>query len=260
MNTVQNLVAMRRANPAFDRLWSGESVERVEILWEETLALEGRGEYYDRAGALKDVVQNHMLQLLALVGMELPVSEAELHERKLDLLASARVSAGSRRARYTAGRLGDGREVRAYAEEEGVDPDRATETFAEVALEVETPRWTDTQFLLRAGKALASRRKLILLHLRGGGALELGVDGPDDVVLRLAGAATEPLELRAAAPGDGLPAYAHVLLDMLGGTSAFSVGGAEAEQAWRVVAPVISAWEAGEVPLEEYAAGSVGPS
>jgi glucose-6-phosphate 1-dehydrogenase len=260
MDTVQNLVAMRRANPAFDRLWSGESVEQVEILWEETLALEGRANYYDRAGALKDVLQSHMLQLLALVGMELPVSEAELHERKLDVLASARVSAGSRRARYVAGRLEDGREVRAYADEEGVDPDRWTETFAEVALEVESPRWTGTQFSLRAGKALASRRKLILLHLRGGGELELGVDGPDDVVLRLAGAATEVLELRAAAPGDGLPPYAHVLLDILGGRSAFSVGGEEAEEAWRVVAPVITSWEADDVPLEEYAAGSAGPS
>jgi glucose-6-phosphate 1-dehydrogenase len=260
MDTVQNLVAMRRANPAFDRLWSGESVEQVEILWEETLALEGRAGYYDRAGALKDVLQNHMLQLLALVGMEMPVSEAELHERKLDVLASARASAGSRRARYVAGRLEDGREVRAYTDEEGVDPDRCTETFAEVALEVESPRWTGTQFLLRAGKALASRRKLILLHLRGGGELELGVDGPDDVVLRLAGVATEALELRAPAPGDGLPPYAQVLLDILSGRSALSVGGEEAEEAWHVVAPVITSWEADNVPLEEYAAGSAGPS
>jgi glucose-6-phosphate 1-dehydrogenase len=149
--------------------------------------------------------------------------------------------------------------VPAYADEEGVDGDRCTETFAEVALALETPRWSGTRFVLRAGKALAARRKLVLMRFRGGGELELGVDGPEDVVLRLAGAAEDPLELRAPAPGDGLPPYAHVLLDVLGGTSALSVGGEEVEQAWRVVAPVLAAWEAGEVTLEEYAAGSAGP-
>jgi glucose-6-phosphate 1-dehydrogenase len=260
METVQNLVAMRGANPVFDRVCSGESVERVEILWEETLALEGRADYYDRAGALKDVLQNHMLQLLALVAMEPAAGEAEMHKRKLDVLASVRTAAESRRARYTAGKLADGREVRAYADEEGVDPARSTETFAEVALEVEAPRWRGTQFLLRAGKALATRRKLIRLSLRGGGVLEFGVDGPEEIVLRLVGALGGPVELRAPIPGDGLPAYAHVLLDVLGGTSALSVGGEEAEEAWRVVAPVIKSWENEVVPLEEYAAGSAGPS
>jgi glucose-6-phosphate 1-dehydrogenase len=140
-----------------------------------------------------------------------------------------------------------------------VVPERCTETFAEVVLELETPRWSGTRFVLRAGKALAHRRKLVLLTFRAGGELEVGVDGPRDVVLRLRGAASDPLELRAPPPGDGLPPYAHVLLDVLGRTSALSIGGDEAEQAWRVVAPVVAAWKAGEVPLEEYPAGSAGP-
>jgi glucose-6-phosphate 1-dehydrogenase len=259
METVQNLVAMRRGSSVLGRVWNGASVEQVDVLWEETIALEGRAGFYDEAGALKDVVQNHMLQLLALVGLEPPAGDAGVPERKLDALASARIM-GSRRARYTAGTLADGREVPAYAHEEGVDPARCTETFAEVSLELELPRWAGTRFLLRAGKALAGRRKLVRLRFRDGGELELGIDGPEDVVLRLPRTAAGPLELRAPAPADVLPPYADVLVDLLGGTSVLSVGADEAEQAWRVVAPVIAAWEAGEVPLEEYPAGSDGPS
>jgi glucose-6-phosphate 1-dehydrogenase len=259
METVHNLVAMRRANAVLEQLWNGESVEQVDILWEETLALEGRAGFYDHAGALKDVLQNHMLQLLALVGMEPSGNDSNLQERKLAVLRSAR-PAHSRRARYTAGQLADGREVPSYADEEGVDPDRFTETFAEVALELDSPRWSGTRFVLRAGKALSRQRKLVLLRFRDEAELEIGIDGPEEVVLRLSGGANKALELRAEVPGEGLPAYAHVLLDVLGGTSALSVGGEEAEQAWRVVAPVLDDWETGRVPLEEYPAGSAGPA
>src|SRR5690242_16606851 len=102
METVRDLVALRRENPVLERLWEGESVEQVEILWEETLALERRAGYYDPAGALKDVLPNHMLQLLGLVGMEPLGLETDVHERKLQVLRAARLK-GSRRARYTAG-------------------------------------------------------------------------------------------------------------------------------------------------------------
>jgi glucose-6-phosphate 1-dehydrogenase len=260
METTQNLVAMRHANPILERLWNGETVEQVDILWEETLALEGRAGYYDHAGALKDVLQNHMLQLLALVAMNAPAAHDPFHERKLDVLRSARLATRSRRARYTAGTLADGRDVRAYVDEEGVDPARDTETFVEVMLELETPRWSGTRFVLRAGKALARRRKLVRLSFLGGGELEVGIDGPHDVVLRLHGAESVPLELRATRPGHRLPPYAHVLLDVLGGTNALSISADEAEQAWRIVAPILDAWEAGTVPLEDYPAGSAGPS
>jgi glucose-6-phosphate 1-dehydrogenase len=259
METVHRLVAVRRENPILERLWNSDAVEQVEILWEETLALEGRAGYYDRAGALKDVLQSHMLQLLALVGMEPPADEGELHERKRHVLEATRFAGHSRRARYTAGRLADGRKVPAYAAERGVDSARGTETFAEVAFRLAMPRWNGTRVVLRAGKALAQRRKLVLIRLRGGGEVEIGVDGPEDAVLRLAHAAGGRLELRAPAPNGGLAPYAHVLLDILHGTSALAVGADESEQAWRAVAPVLAAWEAGEVPLEEYAAGSAGP-
>jgi glucose-6-phosphate 1-dehydrogenase len=262
METTQNLVAMRRRNPVLDRLWNGDNVEQVEILWEETLALEGRAGYYDGAGALRDVLQNHMLQLLVLVGMEpgdpvAPGSDVSLQERKLATARAARV-VGSRRGRYTGGVLADGRRVRGYAEEDGVDPAKRTETFAEIAFELDARRWGGTRFMLRTGKALAVRRKLVLLRFRGGTELEIGFDGPEDVVLRLAGASHDPLQLRAPVPGTGLPPYVHVLLDLLNGTSDLSVSSEGAEQAWRMVAPVLDAWEAGDVPLEEYSAGSAG--
>lgn len=255
METTRRLVALRRAGTVLEQLWDGEHVEQVEILWEETLALEGRAGYYDRAGALVDVLQSHMLQLLALVAMEPPADDDDLHARRLDVLRSVRLGREGRRARYTAGRLADGREVPGYADEEGVDPTRGTETFAEVTLELDHARWRGTRFVLRAGKALPRRRKLALLRFRSGGELEIGIDGPEETVLRLP-VRGEPLELRAPAGGHGLPAYAKVLLDVLGGTNALSVSGDEAEQAWRAVAPVLAAWRGREVPLEEYVAGS----
>jgi len=260
METTRNLVAIRARNPALDRIWNGGTVDDVEILWEETLGLEGRAGYYDQAGALKDVLQNHMLQLLALVGMERPVDD-DLHDRKLEVLRSARVAIDrSRRARYTAGTLADGRPVPGYADEDGVDPARGTETFAEIVLDLAMPRWAGTRFVLRAGKALARRRKLVRLTFRGGGEFEIGIDGPEDAVLRLPTSGSDPVELRGGAPGDGMPAYAQVLLDILAGTNDLSVGAGEAEEGWRVVAPVLAAWQAGTVPLEEYPAGSPAPS
>jgi glucose-6-phosphate 1-dehydrogenase len=194
-------------------------VEEIEILWEETLGLEGRAGFYDRAGALRDVLQNHMLQLLALVvgGDERTAALRATHVP--DPLRS-------RRARYAG-----------YAQEEGVDPARGTETFAEVLLAVDAPGWRDTRFRLRAGKALARGYKGVVVH-RGGARDRIEVD-------RL---------------GEGeAPAYVHVLGEVLGGHSGLSVHADEAEEAWRIVTPVLDAWAAGRVALDEYPAGSEGP-
>jgi glucose-6-phosphate 1-dehydrogenase len=283
MATVQNMLAMRLANPVLEAIWNSRHVERVEILWEETLALEGRAGYYDTAGALKDVMQNHMLQVLSLIAMEPPATAAErdLHDRKLDALRAiqplrrAEVGSRTRRARYTAGRLaappeGSGQAVPAYADEDGVDTQRQTETFAEVVLELAGERWAGTPFLLRAGKALSRRRKVAVLRLRpaaqplaaGASELSIGIDGPEEIALRLIGGAPQtpvPMNLTAPPPESDLPAYSRVLLDILSGGGALSVRGDEAEHAWRVVTPVLEAWREDVVPLEEYPAGSAGP-
>jgi glucose-6-phosphate 1-dehydrogenase len=264
MATTQNLMAMREANDFLDAFWNGAHVEQVDVLWEETLALEGRAGYYDSAGALRDVVQNHMLQLLALVGME-PHGDGDVHDRKLDILRSLRVRE-SRRARYTAGALASGVEVPAYADEDGVDPERGTETFVEITLEAEAERWQGTRFVLRAGKALSDIRKMVVVRFRRSvppaPEFRLGIDGPEEITLQLAGPdgqSREPLILGGPPPASALPAYSMVLLDVLEGGNALSVSGEEAEEAWRVVTPVLEGWHEGRVPLQEYRAGSEGP-
>jgi glucose-6-phosphate 1-dehydrogenase len=274
MATVQDLVALRLGSRIPTALWNSEQIEEVQILWEETLALEGRAGFYDRAGAVRDVMQNHMLQILALVAMEPPEAPAErdLRDRKLDALRSVRalereeVLRRTRRARYSAGRLsGSGgaedRAVPAYVDEDGVDPHRCTETFAEVLLELDTPRWAGTRFRLRAGKALARRRKAVVARFRppGRNQLRIGLDGPDDIALELTGAAPGPLTLTSPPARADLPAYGRVLLEILSGGSALSVRGDEAEEAWRIVTPILESWGRGRIPMDEYAAGSDGP-
>ncbi len=271
MTTAHNLLALRR-NRVLDAVWNGTHAEQVEILWEETIALEGRAAYFDAAGALKDMLQNHVLQLLCLVAMEAPGTgdERELRDRKADVLRAVRPVA-SRRARYGAGRLSEtgganGARVPAYGGEDGVDPERGTETFAELTLELDVERWRGTAFVLRTGKALSTRRKGVAVRFRDGGGepneLWIGVDGPDHIALRLAGGAPgrpEQVALHGEPPAAELPAYANVLLDVLTGGSALSVGADEAEWAWRAVTPVLESWRQGRVPLEEYPAGSDGP-
>ena len=292
MATVQNMLAMRLANRVLEPVWNSVHIEEVEILWEETLALEGRAGFYDRAGALKDVMQNHMLQILSLVAMEPPLGPGErnLRDRKLDVLRSVRplrpddVAARTRRARYSSGRLAStggasGGVVPDYAEEEGVYPERGTETFAEVVLDLDGERWSGTRFVLRAGKALARRRKGVVVRFRpiphrpfgqdtaepAANKLWIGLDGPEDITLHLTGLAggspprLAPLALNAPPPASELPAYSRVVLNILSGDSTLSVRSDEAEQAWRVVTPVLQAWSDDRVPLEEYPAGSAGP-
>jgi glucose-6-phosphate 1-dehydrogenase len=266
MATVQNLLALRRHDSLLASVWGSEHIEQIEVRWEEDLGLEDRAGYYDGVGALKDVLQNHMLQILCLLAME-PLTgagERELRDAKAAVLRAARATdpRQTRRARYGAGQI-DGRAVPAYADEDGVDPARCTETFAELALELDNPRWHGTRFLLRAGKALRARRKEAVVRFRGPerdgspDCLRIGIDGPRDLVLRLNG--TAPISLTGPAPASDLPPYGHVLLDLLSGGSTLSVRGDGAEGAWRVVEPVLAAWRDGLVPLEEYSAGSDGP-
>jgi glucose-6-phosphate 1-dehydrogenase len=292
MATVQNLLGFRFANRIIESVWNSHHIERIDILWEETLALEGRASFYDRAGALKDVMQNHMMQILSLIAMEPPtsLSATDLRNSKVDLLRAIvplgmdDIPLRTRRARYTAGQLAGsngkaGREVPAYVRERGVDPARRTETFAEVILEIGNSRWTGTRFVLRAGKAMARRYKGVVVRFRAidhapfrtmtvdptSNQLEIGLDGPNDVTLNLNGSSLEDpaailqMPLKGKPPASTLPPYSRVLLDVLNGNSTLSVRGDEAEEAWRVLEPIIRAWAADRVPLEEYPAGSAGP-
>jgi glucose-6-phosphate 1-dehydrogenase len=284
MTTVQNVLGTRLANRVLEPIWNSAHIEEIEIIWEESLALEGRAGYYDHVGALKDMLQNHLLQLLCLVAMEPPIGlgERDLRDRKVDVLRSVRpfedhdVATRTRRARYRAGQVRD-RDIPAYVDEDGVTPEHGTETFAEVALELDSWRWSGTRFRLRTGKAMGDDRKEVVVHFRPvphlpfehsqglvPNRLRFGLD-PEGLALELTGTAPSvaprlmPLTLSAEIKPPELPAYGRILLDVLRGNSALSIRADEAEEAWRVFTPVLEGWGRNLAPLDEYDAGSNGP-
>ncbi len=168
------IMGLRFANGIFEPLWDRNYIERVEIHWEETLALEGRAGYFDHAGAFKDLIQNHLLQLLCLTAMEAPTAlhRRNLRDRKVDLLRSIRRShaRGGRNSGPSApatapAPIGE-RHIPAYADEEGVDPGRETETFAQVTFMIDNLRWAGVPFVLRGGKALSRFRGEIAVHFK----------------------------------------------------------------------------------------------
>jgi len=282
MQTVVNVLGLRFANRVLEPLWSRDHIERVDVVFDETLALEGRAGYYDSAGALVDMLQNHLLQVLALVAMEPPASldEHALRDRKVQLLKDVRAPGPSQlatrtvRGRYTTGEVG-GRALQAYVDEDGVDRDRGTETYAEVWFEVDNPRWAGVPFVLRSGKALAEDRQEVVVTFRAASdspftgpvvpnRLRLGML-PDSVRLELnVNGPGDPFKLEAAGlalplPPRELSAYALLLKAVLLADPTLSIRGDEAEQCWRIVAPVLAAWSDGSVPLLDYPAGSTGP-
>jgi glucose-6-phosphate 1-dehydrogenase len=283
MTTVQNVLGTRLANRALEPIWNSAHICEIDIVWDETLALEGRAGYYDGVGALKDMLQNHLLQLLCLVAMEPPISldARDLRDRKMDVLRSIRpLSDGdilrhTRRARYTSGQV-DGVSVPAYTDEEGVDPGHRTETFAEMELRLDSWRWHDTIFRLRTGKALGRDRKEVAVHFRPVPHLPRGMHGdprpnvlrfghdPEAVIVELSGIGPAhtlaPMTLTSELEPAELPAYGRLLLDVMNRDPALSIRGDEAEASWRVVTPVLDAWAKDLVPLQEYAAGSAGPA
>lgn len=283
--TVQNVLGVRFANRLFEPVWNREHVAGVEITWDETVGLEGRAGYYDHTGALLDVIQNHLLQLLCLVAMERPetLDAQQFRDRKVELLRSVRaatpaeVAGNTVRARYLAGRVGD-RQLPDYTGEPGVEPGRQTETFAEVTMFVDNERWRGVPFRLRTGKALATdRRETAIRFLALPYRVFQGRDdpplnrlafemGPDRMKLDLAlNGAGDPFCLEAAAleltlAPQELSAHARLLVEVVEGDPALSIRGDEAEESWRIVEPIVEQWAQGVPPLRTYAAGSTGPA
>jgi glucose-6-phosphate 1-dehydrogenase len=282
-STTLNLLGARFANRILEPLWSAESIESVGIVYDERLALEGRAGYYDSAGALVDMIQSHLLQVLAVLAMEEPATldEVDFREATGAVLRATSVwdddpVASTRRARYTAGSV-DGVDKPSYVDEPGVDPARETETLAEATFEVRNARWAGVPFRLRSGKALGEPATEIVVRFRPVRHIPAGLTGSSDgAILRFSlgpdrmslelnlNAAEDPFELEratlSAELGEGaLKAYAEVLSGVLDGDPLLAVRGDAAEQCWRIIDPILAAWREGAVPLEEYAAGSAGP-
>jgi glucose-6-phosphate 1-dehydrogenase len=283
-STVFNLLGLRFANRIFEPLWNSDHISRVDVIYDETLALEGRARYYDKAGALTDMIQSHLLQVLAVLAMDAPstLGSRDLRDAKGAVLRATRVwndspLESSRRARYTAGTV-DTEKVPSYVDEPGVDPSRGTETLAEATFQIDTWRWAGVPFTLRSGKALGERRREIVVTFRPAQHVPTGLRGtheptklritlaPDGMTLELnVNGPGDPHEIDRAAlraefgPGQ-LQAYGEVLAGVLDGDSSLSVRGDTAEECWRIVAPILKEWAQEKVPLDDYRAGSKGPS
>ncbi len=281
--TVLNILGLRFANRFLEPVWNREHIEKVEVIFDEDLALEGRARYYDTAGALRDMIQSHLLHIMAFLAIDAPatIEERDLRDAVATVLRASSIKApygdSTRRARYTAGTLGE-RTVPDYAAEEGVDPSRNTETLAEVRVDIDNWRWKGVPFILRSGKAMGRRRKEAVITFRPVPHLPKGFSGVDSPnQLRIGfGPDLLQLDVDVNGPGDiftldraslvaelnapGMLPYGEVLEGILTGDPLLSVRGDTAEDCWRIVEPVLRAWESGDVPLDEYDAGSEGPA
>lgn len=281
--TVLNVLGLRFTNRLLQPVWNAEHIESVQIVVDEGLALEGRAGYYDKNGALKDMIQSHLLQVMAMVAMEevssldeLEVRDLVVHALRATHLWTGDPATSSRRARYTAGRVGD-RDVPSYVDEAGVDPARNTETLAEVDLRIDNARWAGVKFTLRSGKALGDERNATTVVFRPVAHVPTGFTGeaardvlligmkPQTLALQLStNGAGDKFELEetvlAADLGDSeLRPYGEILEFLFEGDPLLSVRGDIAEECWRIVEPILAAWAENKVPMEEYRAGSAGP-
>lgn len=282
-STVLNLLGLRFTNRVFEPVWNRDNVERVEITVDETLALEGRAGYYDHSGALKDMIQSHLLLVLALLCMEAPnrIDARELRDLQAHVLRATRLweddpVKASRRARYTAGRI-DGRDVPNYVDEPGVDAAHNTETLAEVTVEIHSRRWHGIPIRLRSGKALGDEVSAITIVFKEAFQPE-GFHNKAEQNVIVLGMAHEVLRVRlstngaddkfaleetvlAADIGDSpVRPYGEILAHIMDGDPLLSVRSDVAEDCWRILGPVLNAWHDGRVPMDEYHAGSSGPA
>lgn len=280
-DTVLNILGVRFANRMFEPVWSADDIERVDIVFDETLALEGRAGYYDKAGAMIDMIQSHLLLVLAILAMEEPnrIDHIELRDLMMHVLRATQLhpELGSHRARYTAGRIG-GKDIPSYVDEPGVDPVRETDTLAQVTLEIRSRRWAGVPFRLRSGKGLGDGRRLAIIYFRPVAHMPEGFTGEvnQNVLLFDLGQGNLGLRIATNAEGDKLSLeetvfeaemgespirpYGEILAGILDGNPLLSVRGDVAEECWRIVTPVIEAWRNGEVPMDDYPAGTMGPT
>ena len=285
---VQNLMALRFGNALFEPLWRRECIASIEISLAEGLGVGTRGDYYDKTGALRDMIQNHALQLLTMIAMEPPsTNDADaIRDEKLKVLKSLRpftpdlVARDVVRGQYRAGTV-DGKAVVGYLDEVKVPAGSHCETFVALRTEVQNWRWAGVPFYLRTGKRLAARDAQIVVNFREvphpifpgttrANKLVIKLQPEDGLELHLLAAkgggtnerlspVSLDLDFDKAFASERVGGYERLLLDAIAGRLNLFVRSDEQEQAWRWVMPILEAWEADPQPPRPYAAGSWGP-
>ncbi len=289
--SVQNLMAIRFGNMLFEPLWRREWIDNIQITIAEELGVEERGEFYDRTGALRDMLQSHLLQLLCIVAMEPPASLSEdaVRDEKLKVLKALKpfsnedVLTKTVRGQYRSGAI-NGMPVAGYREEHKVDPDSNTETFVALQAEVANWRWAGVPFFLRTGKRMQERVAEIVINFRkvphAVFPMPIGLHSANRLVIRLQPKESVRLYFMAKEPGDAMnlqstylnldfhtmfkarwaDAYERLLLDVIRGRLALFMRRDEQAQAWSWVEPILECWSKHSIAPKTYTAGSWGPA